>query len=649
MTQAPSPQRLAAATSPTHEEGYRRDIDGLRAVAVLAVVAFHAFPTLLPGGFAGVDIFFVISGYLITGVIERRIDAGTFTFADFYARRMKRILPALVVVLVACFAFGWFALLPEEYEQLSKHIAAGIAFVSNFALWSESGYFDAAAYAKPLLHLWSLGIEEQFYLVWPLALWACARWRRSALSLVVAVGVISFAINLATVGKYPVAAFYSPLSRFWELQLGCALALLGSRAIPSRAVADAMSIAGAILIALSVALLDAKRGYPGLWALAPTVGTFLILLSGPDGWFCRNVLSRSAFVGVGLVSYPLYLWHWPLLSFAYIAWSGMPPVGVRLGLVVAAIVLATGTYAIVEKPIRFGTALRRYKIPALAAASLAIGAIGLVTFLHDGAPGRFPSDVQALANFKYEYKTDARYPDCWLSKDQPFDGFAPFCAGDRAGRDLAVVWGDSHAARLYPGLKAALGDRIALAQFTRDSCLPALGIAYAVCQQSNAWVVGEIARLKPSVVILFASWTHYQLDWKAPSASKTSLLATIDALRLAGVPKIVVIGSAPVWKGGLPKLAYKAWLDAKPFHVVPEYLDGGRDLGVAEADVEMRRELATRDVVYFSMMDFFCNERGCLTHAPEGETRLVTWDSGHLTTDGAMLVGRRIVADDLLR
>jgi len=150
-------------------------------------------------------------------------------------------------------------------------------------------------------------------------------------------------------------------------------------------------------------------------------------------------------------------------------------------------------------------------------------------------------------------------------------------------------------------------------------------------------------------VILFASWTHYQLDWKGPSASKTSLLATIDALRLAGVPKIVVIGSAPVWKGGLPKLAYKAWLDARPFHAVPEYLDGGRDLGPAEADVEMRRELATRDVVYFSMMDFFCNERGCLTHAPEGETRLVTWDSGHLTTDGAMLVGRRIVADDLSR
>ena len=159
MTKAPSPQRLATPASPSDEEGYRRDIDGLRAVAVLAVVAFHAFPAALPGGFAGVDIFFVISGYLITGVIERRIDAGAFTFADFYARRMKRILPALVVVLAACFAYGWVALLPEGFEQLSKHIAAGVAFVSNFALWSESGYFDAAKAVKTDPMLCDVGLE----------------------------------------------------------------------------------------------------------------------------------------------------------------------------------------------------------------------------------------------------------------------------------------------------------------------------------------------------------------------------------------------------------------------------------------------------------------------------------------------------------
>jgi len=522
-------------------------------------------------------------------------------------------------------------------------------FVSNFALWSESGYFDAAAYAKPLLHLWSLGIEEQFYLVWPLALWACARFRRGALWLVASVGAISFAINLATVGKYPVAAFYSPLSRFWELQLGCALALLGPHATPSsRRVADGLSIAGAILIALSVALLDAKLGYPGLWALAPTAGAFLIILSGPHGWFCRNVLARRAFVGVGLISYPLYLWHWPLISFAYIAANGMPTVGQRLVLIAAAIVLATATYALVEKPIRFGTALRRYKIPALAATSLAIGAIGFVTFERGGAPERFPSEVRALADFKYEFKTDARYPDCWISQTDAFDGFAPRCAGAPSDRDLVVLWGDSHSARLYPGLVAALGDRVELAQFSRDACLPSLGIASPVCQQSNAWVVGEIARLRPRAVVMFAAWTHYKVDWREPSVAKTSLLATIDALRLAGVPKIVVVGTAPVWKGGLPKLAYKAWLDARPFHKVPDYLATGLDPAVPVADADMRHALEAHGVEYFSIVDLFCNERGCLTHVPEGETRLVTYDAAHLTTDGATLIARDIVAKGLL-
>ncbi|MET0229763.1 MAG: acyltransferase family protein [Rhodanobacteraceae bacterium] len=650
MTQALSLQRLAATTSPAGEEGYRRDIDGLRAIAVLGVVAFHAFPTLLPGGFSGVDIFFVISGYLITGVIERRIGAGRFTFADFYARRMKRILPALVVVLAACFAFGWFSLLPAEYEQLGKHIAAGTAFVSNFALWSESGYFDADAYAKPLLHLWSLGIEEQFYLVWPLALWACARFRRSALLLVVAIGAISFAINLATVAAHPVAAFYSPLSRFWELQVGCALALLGARALPpSRRFADALSIAGVMLIAVSFVLLDAKLGYPGIWALAPTLGAFLIILSGPDGWFSRAVLSRSAFVGIGLVSYPLYLWHWPLLSFAHIAVNGMPSAGVRIALVAAAIVLATATYALVEKPIRFGRAARRYKVPVLATASLAIGAIGVYTLTHGGIRDRFPADALAVADWRYDYLTDARYPKCWVSKDHAFDAFAPFCAGERAaGRDLVVVWGDSHAARLYPGLKATFGDRVEIAQFNRDSCIPALGIAYPLCQQSNAWVVSEIARLQPSAVVMFAAWTHYRIDWREPSVAKASLLATIDALRLAGVPKILVVGPAPVWKGGLPKLALKAWLDARPFHEVPTYLATGLDPAVAVADADLRSALEAYGVEYFSITGLFCNDRGCLTHTDAGPTHFVIFDAAHLTTDGSTLIARDIDAKHLL-
>lgn len=635
-----------------HNDAYRRDIDGLRAIAVLAVVVFHAFPELLPGGYVGVDVFFVISGYLISGVICGQLARNRFSFADFYARRIKRILPALVVVLAACYAFGWITLLPDEYKQLGKHIAAGMGFVSNFALWNEAGYFDASASSKPLLHLWSLGIEEQFYLVWPLALWLFAKMRRGALWLVVAVGTLSFAINLATVHLSPVAAFYSPLSRFWELQLGCLLALLTRQWEPTqnpipRKFADGLSIAGAVALGLSVALFNTDLAFPGAWALLPTIGTFLLIASGPDGWFNRHVLSRNVLVGIGLISYPLYLWHWPILSFASIVEIGTPPAWVRVAAILASGALALATYLFVERPIRFGTP-RPFKVPALVVSSVLVGVIGYVAYARSGLPARFPPEVQAIANFQYEYKTDARYPDCWVSAKQSFDGFAPFCSGGAAGSDVAVLWGDSHAARLYPGLKSVLGDKIALSQFTRDACPPLLGVAAPICIESNAWVLAQIARIKPRTVILFAAWTHYQVDWQRPSASKAALAATIAELQKAGVGNIVVIGPAPVWKGGLPKLMYQAWTDARPFHTIPERLTTGLDPNVFAADRQMRLDLPPQDVKYVSATDVFCTNGGCLTHAPDGAARLVTWDSGHLTTDGAVLVAQRLVADGVL-
>jgi peptidoglycan/LPS O-acetylase OafA/YrhL len=650
MTQAPSPQSLAPApVSSATEEGYRRDIDGLRAFAVLSVVAFHAFPWLLPGGFVGVDVFFVISGYLISGLIQQRLDAGRFTFADFYARRIRRIFPALILVLVACCAFGWFTLLPGELAALGKHVAAGMAFVSNLALWFEAGYFDASAATKPLLHLWSLGIEEQFYLVWPLALWAFAKWRKSALALIVVVGVVSFAINLATVSRWPVAAFYSPASRFWQLQAGCLLAVLvhrpAFRAMSPRT-ANVLSATGAVLLALSVFLLDDKLGYPGLWAAMPTAGAFLLIAAGPGGWFNRNVLAQPIAVGVGLISYPLYLWHWPLLSFASINAHGIAPFGVRVAAVLASFALATATYFFVEKPIRFG-AKRRFRIPALAGFLFTVGMAGLVIWREDGVPSRFPPEVRALADFKYEYKTDARYPDCWLSGAQAPDGFAPFCADTTAGRPRVVVWGDSHAARLYPGLNAVFGDHVALSQFTRDACPPIVGFGGGICQQSNEWILREIARIRPDAVILFGLWDHHQKDWESEGA-KSALYKTLDALRDAGAGRVVFLGPSPLWRGGLPKLLFEAWTNSRPLHAIPERLATGFEPAIAIVDRKLRNDLSGRDVTYFSVNDFFCNDAGCLTHAPGGVAHLTTWDQGHLTTDGATLVARELAADRIL-
>ncbi|HEX5124496.1 MAG TPA: acyltransferase family protein [Rhodanobacteraceae bacterium] len=647
MPLSTAPARVAPGAR--HDDGYRRDIDGLRAFAVLAVVAFHAFPWLMPGGFVGVDVFFVISGYLISGLISERLAAGRFTFADFYARRIRRIFPALVVVLAACLAFGWFALLPGEFEQLGKHIAAGMGFVSNFALWREAGYFDESASMKPLLHLWSLGIEEQFYLVWPLALFAFAKWRRSALALIVAVGVVSFAINLATIRHRPVAAFYSPASRFWELQAGCLLAALSSRSAfrtMTATHANALSTLGAVLLALTVFLLDESHAYPGWRALAPTAGAFLLIAAGPGGWFNRNVLAQPAAVFVGLVSYPLYLWHWPLLSFATISARGIPPFGVRVAAVLASFALAAATYVLVEKPIRFG-AKRRAWVPALVALSLAVGVAGYATFANDGVPSRFPPEIRELASFKYEYKTDARYPDCWLSNSQALDAFAPDCIDTTPGRERVLVWGDSHAARLYAGLKPVFGDTLAISQLTRDACAPLLDNGYDLCRQSNAWILREIERIRPQTVVLFGLWAFYEKEWDSDAARQT-LHATIDALEKAGVAKIVIIGPAPVWKGSLPKQMYDAWAIGRPFHVVPERLTTGVNPAVVVVDGKMRRDLEGSRATYVSLIDFFCDARGCLTHTPEGPTHPITFDYGHLTTDGATLVARKLEAERIL-
>jgi len=258
--------------SATTQSGYRADIDGLRAVAVILVVIFHAFPEALPGGFIGVDIFFVISGFLITGIIVREMEQGRFSLAGFYARRIRRIFPALVFVLSTVLALGWFWMLPAAYEQLSGDVLASASFLPNFALMLQSGYFDIEAGKKPLLHLWSLGIEEQFYLLWPLLLLLAARVRLGLLTAAVVVGLASFVLNVALIDTRPVATFYLPLTRAWELLAGAALAIDWRRFSQTTRAANWRAIIGLALVAGAVASLDPTRAFPGWWAALPVAG-----------------------------------------------------------------------------------------------------------------------------------------------------------------------------------------------------------------------------------------------------------------------------------------------------------------------------------------------------------------------------------------
>ncbi len=399
---AGQPRNATAAVPVRHaQQGtYRADIDGLRAIAVLLVVAFHAFPTVVQGGFIGVDLFFVISGFLISTIISEQLDAGSFSFAQFYVRRIRRIFPALLLVMASCLAFGWFALLASEYAQLGKHLAAGAGFVSNFVSWRESGYFDNAADTKPLLHLWSLAIEEQFYLLWPALLWLAFRYRLQRLTLCVLLVLLSFALNVGLVHSNPVATFYSPATRCWELLAGSMLASFASARGRNAGAAtvwqQGCSLLGVMLLATGLLLINRERAFPGGWALLPVTGAVLILAAGPAAWFNRVVLAQPVLVGLGLISYPLYLWHWPMLVFAHLAqYNATPPWPTRAAAVALSIVLAALTYRWVERPLRFGPRVRASVI-GLCLAMGVLALAGLAIHWRAGLPWRTADAKVAL-------------------------------------------------------------------------------------------------------------------------------------------------------------------------------------------------------------------------------------------------------------
>ncbi len=404
---------------------YRPDIDGLRAIAVSAVIGFHAFPAWIRGGFVGVDVFFVISGYLISTILLTGMERGSFRFSQFYMRRIRRIFPALIVVLLACMAAGWLVLFSSEYKALGKHVAGSAAFVSNFLLWNEAGYFDKAAETKPLLHIWSLGIEEQFYIVWPLLLYSV--WKRKVATLALLVLLLTFSFTFNVMSSDQAADFYSPLTRFWELMAGTVLAylslhwedfaglfrklprpalqIIGAGAAPESMTRNVTAVIGLLLVVAAVLAVDETRKFPSWWALLPVAGTYLMIASGPYAWVNNRLLAARALVAIGLISYPLYLWHWPLLSFIRIVDGTAPSTATAALAILLSFALAWLTYWLVEKPIRFGNPAP-VKAAALLVAMAAVGSAGYFTYAEGGFTFRNP-DAEDLVAAAQDYEHSA--------------------------------------------------------------------------------------------------------------------------------------------------------------------------------------------------------------------------------------------------
>lgn len=497
-------------------EQYRPDIDGLRAFAVLSVVLYHAFPKTIGGGFVGVDVFFVISGFLISSILLKEMTEARFSLTSFYSRRIRRIFPALCVCLAAVLAYGFVCLLPSELMQLGKHVFFGAAFLSNLAIWSETGYFGIAATLKPLLHLWSLGIEEQFYIVWPALLWIAFRRKTRLDRLLIVLFLVSFSINIVLSITNVTDDFFLPFSRFWELLAGAELARQGHVNLAPK-VRSWVSLGGLGALVASVALFAPEMRFPGWLALLPVAGAMALIVAGPAALVNRAILSHPAAVFVGLMSYPLYLWHWPLISYAYIIRLGKPPTPLMAAALVAiSFVMAWATYRFVECPVRFGVHRQR-RTQIVAACMVMIGAAGLAVWMNNGFPERFPRlpglDIRKISEARLDPSFEPTTGMDVVSYDQTL--VAHLGRGDRK----VAFGGDSLLFQYGPRVQQ-LSDTGQLAAntffVTGGSCAPVPGIIqrddFAHCANMPGILVDLVRREEIQSVVLGASWAGYGGD-----------------------------------------------------------------------------------------------------------------------------------------
>ena len=627
--------------SATRKSDYLAHVDGLRAVAVIAVLWYHAFPATLRGGFNGVDVFFVISGFLISRILLEDFShantGGLAVVGRFYVRRVRRIFPSLIVVLVACFSVGYVVLMPAEFTALAQKIAASAGFMVNLLLSTHQGYFAPDASTDPLLHLWSLGIEEQFYLIWPFSLWLALRCRIPLLPLALFLGAVSFFWNADKYTSETAAAFFLPQNRFWELAIGGVAAAVypGMASIRERQsdlkatlLSEALALGGVCMIGASFWSIDSKLDVPNARTLLPTVGTTLVLLASGRSFVNRRLLSTRALVWVGLISYPLYLWHWPLLAFARADSDSAPTPLALLTLLALSVLLAWLTVAVVERPLRFGGRVRA-KAFLLVCAMALVGVCGLITYRSGGFASRFPLFIRGLATVQAGTGANYRRGTYFLN-----DGEGPshfhFAPNELdPAKPTMLLWGDSHAAALYGGLQHVFGRRYNIAQRTAAGVAPLYRTPLANAGNAvgvNDFIMDSIRQTRPQIVLMHAYWSHYP-EW-------TALEGTLGALKAMGVPKLIVVGPVPLWNVSLPQVIgnYYRHHRSEP---LPYRLKEGLLPEAPRIDALLRNLCRRLGVDYVSPLEILENDDGALIRTGESAETVTSADYGHVTEAGA--------------
>ena len=653
--------------------GFRKDINGLRAVAVLGVVAFHADPALVPGGFVGVDVFFVISGFLISRIILSECAAGDFSLSMFYAKRARRILPALLVVVSLVWLVGWFRAAPTQFRDVGGSLMSNSYFTVNFwflRLANVTGYFGGDSSTKPLLHLWSLSIEEQFYLVWSVLLLALFRLRRSLLlPVIVCIFVASLAACVILTPVDPIGAFYLPWTRGWELALGAMLAyrevfLIGRLPYPARTGANIGAGLGIALMLGALFLMSEAQPFPGWRAAIPTAGCALVI-AHPRAAPGELALGNRVAGFFGVISYPLYLWHWPLFAFAHL-WPGIIPTqAVMLALTAGAVGLATLTRQVIEAPAAMLFRRRPYAIAlGLALLLAATGIVGRITYDAKGFPGRFPPLVTRIFDYDVNGAQGKRLMECFYSRDERayplaeereratrfFDDHRCAVADDPRKPTILVV-GNSHAAHLFAGLTETYAGKANILALAAVFCVPLVervdmekGVAGTPrCRAINEAVFERIRALKPDVLLVAGYFSQYdhEANWRYPGYFD-ALVRSARRLHDDGVRSIVIAGEVPTWAPVVPILVGRDVLERG---VASEF----SPVGVRPDSLETDRALAHEDwgegVIYVSQAQSLCGANGCRRLVgPNLPEDMLAVDYGHYSVQGSIFAVRTILA-----
>ena len=494
---------------------YRPDIDGLRALAVLPVVLFHADLSVFSGGYVGVDIFFVISGYLITSILLRDIKENKFSITTFYVRRVRRIFPALFVVLAFSGVAGFIILMPDELDDFGKSLFAASAFFSNYYFMSDVGYFAAPGEAQPLLHTWSLAVEEQFYIVFPLYIYVISKYERLRLPVTIFILIGSFVYSVYLVDSQPQSAFYSTFTRTWELALGAVLAIRNPKEYFSHRAVNILSVVGFFMIAYAIFFYTEATSFPGLGAVLPCLGAAFIIAAGS----CKenmvgSFLSGRTMVFIGKISYSLYLWHWPILVY-YKLYSVDPVSHYEIViLLIIVFMLSAFSWRYIETPFRKNVLVYRPRT------LLVTGSVGLSLFavtgaafaLKDGFPQRFEQNVHTV----FQIKNDkVKLENCYDAKEITEDKVCPI-GKEEINEASFLLWGDSHGKAIIPAINKSASDNMKKGVYIgRGGCLSLLGVAqvaegFESCKQLSKEVMVYLAKNKSIKKVFIASrWALY--------------------------------------------------------------------------------------------------------------------------------------------